>query len=56
MSFLKSGGKECKTGSVWRLVPVGWGRIKGKGVGGEYGGNIMYTCMKMKTRGLLKLF
>jgi hypothetical protein len=31
----------------WRgLVPVGKGRIQGKGVGGEYVRNTMYTCMK----------
>jgi hypothetical protein len=34
---------------------VGGGMIQGKGVGGEYGRNIMYSCMKMEKWDLLKL-
>jgi hypothetical protein len=32
---------------------VEWGRIEGKGIGGEYGRNIIYSCMNMKKRDLL---
>jgi hypothetical protein len=46
--FFQSGGQAGKTGPVWGLAPVGGRRIKGKGVGGEYGGNVMYSCMKME--------
>jgi hypothetical protein len=28
MSFLTNGEEEGKTGPVWGLVPVGWGRYK----------------------------
>jgi hypothetical protein len=41
--FYKNKVQEGKTGPVWELVPVGGGRYKE----GEYGGNIMYTCVKM---------
>jgi hypothetical protein len=37
---------------------VGWHEWGGgirKGVGGEYGGNIVYSCMKMEKQDLLKL-
>jgi hypothetical protein len=33
MPFDKIRKQEGKTGPVWRLVPVGKGRIQGKGVG-----------------------
>jgi hypothetical protein len=48
MSFFKNSGQEDKIGPVWGLIPVGGGMIQGKGVGGEYGRNIMYSCMKME--------
>jgi hypothetical protein len=39
---------------LWgELVPVGRGRVQGKGVGGENGGNIAYSCMKMGKQDLL---
>jgi hypothetical protein len=47
VSFFKNGGQEDKTGPVWGLVAVGEGDVW-KGVGGEYGGNIMYSCMEME--------
>jgi hypothetical protein len=34
---------------------MNWHRCR-KGVGGEYGGNTMYSCMQMEKWGLLKLF
>jgi hypothetical protein len=45
--FFKNGEQEGSIGPVWGLAPVGAGRILGNGVGGEYGGNMMYSCTKM---------
>jgi hypothetical protein len=53
---LKNGGQKGKTGSVWRLVAVGGGGYKERVEEGEYGGNVMYSCIKMEKRDLLKLF
>jgi hypothetical protein len=47
MSFRKKKkGQEGKTGSIWGLVPVGGCKKRVKK--GKYGGNSMYSCMKMK--------
>jgi hypothetical protein len=46
--FLKNGKQEGKTDLVWGLVPVGCGECKERVQEGEYGGNIMYSCMKME--------
>jgi hypothetical protein len=46
MSFFKNGGQEGKTGPVWRLVLVSVGGHKERVKEGEYGVNIMYSCMK----------
>jgi glutamate synthase domain-containing protein 1 len=40
--------KEGQTSLFWRLVPVRAGRIKGKAQEDEYGGNIIYLCMKIE--------
>jgi hypothetical protein len=47
MSAFKNEGQEGKTGSVWGLAPVGGGGYQERVWEGEYGGNIMYSCMKM---------
>jgi hypothetical protein len=48
MSFCKNEGQKDKLGPVWELLPVGMRRYR-KGVKeGEYGGNILYSCMKWK--------
>jgi hypothetical protein len=47
MSFFKNEGKEGKAGPVLGLVPVEEGEHK-KCVEGEYGGDIIYSCMKME--------
>jgi hypothetical protein len=44
--FFKNGEQEGKTGPVWVLISVEEGYRKG--VGGEYGRNIMHSCMKME--------
>jgi hypothetical protein len=38
------------------LVPVGGGKYKERVWKSEYGGNIMYACMKTEKWNLLKLF
>jgi hypothetical protein len=41
--------RKVKTGLVWGLVPVGERRIYREVVKEEeYGGNIMYSCMKIE--------
>jgi hypothetical protein len=40
--------QEGKTGPVWELGPVGGGGYKERGKKGEYGGNIVYSSMKME--------
>jgi hypothetical protein len=47
MPFFKNREQEGKTGHVWGMTPVGGGRYKERVWEGEYGENIMYTCMKM---------
>jgi hypothetical protein len=48
MSILKNGEQEGKIDPIWGLALVGGQRIYRKGVEGEYGGNIRYSCMKME--------
>jgi hypothetical protein len=48
MSFFKNREHEGKTGLVWGLAPVGGGRYKERMWEGEYGRNILYSCMKME--------
>jgi hypothetical protein len=48
MSFFLNEEQEDKTGAPWVLVPVGGGEHKERVKEGEYGGNAMYSCMKMK--------
>jgi hypothetical protein len=56
MSFFQNRGPEGKTVPLWGLVAVGGERYKERVQDGEYGGNIWYSCMKMKKLDLLKLF
>jgi hypothetical protein len=49
-------GQEGKTNPVWRWVPVGWGGHKERVKDSEYGGCILYACMKIEQQNLLKLF
>jgi hypothetical protein len=48
MYFFKNREQEGKTSPIWDLVAVKGERIKEKGIGGEYGRNIMYSHMKME--------
>jgi hypothetical protein len=54
MSFTKMEDREVK-----EVLSGGWyqweGADKGKGAGGECSGNVMYSCVKMDKRDLLKL-
>jgi hypothetical protein len=52
--FSKTGGWE--TVPVWGSVSVERGGCKERMYEGEYGGNNMYSCMKMEKRDLLQLF
>jgi hypothetical protein len=45
--FYKIGEQKGGTGPVWGLVR-GRGKMWGKGTGGEYGGNMMDSCLKME--------
>jgi hypothetical protein len=47
MSYFKNREQEDKMGPVWGLASMGEGRM-GRGIGGECGGNSMYSCIKMK--------
>jgi hypothetical protein len=47
-SFTKSENKRTEQVLLGALVPVGVGRMWGKGGGGEYGANTVYTCMYME--------
>jgi hypothetical protein len=47
--FFKNGEKEGKTGPIWGAGTSGRGKdIRNRCKRGEYGGNNMYSCMKMK--------
>jgi hypothetical protein len=48
VSFFKTREQEGKTGPVWGLVRVGRGGYKERVMEGEYGRNIMCSCMKME--------
>jgi hypothetical protein len=46
LSFSKTKDRKVKRSCLGVGTIVGRGR-EGKGGGGEYGGNMMYSCMKM---------
>jgi hypothetical protein len=50
MSFflIKMGNRKAKQDLSGGLIPVGGEKMQGKGAGGEYGRNIIYSCMKME--------
>jgi hypothetical protein len=48
MSLFKNGEQEDKTGPVWDLCQWEGGGYKKRVCEGEYGGNIMYSRIKMQ--------
>jgi hypothetical protein len=50
MSFFKNKGQEGKTVPAWGLVPVGGEGYREGVKEDEYGGDAMYSCMKMEKK------
>jgi hypothetical protein len=56
MSLFKNERQEVKTDPVWELAPLWRGKIQERVKESEYGGNMMYSCLKIEKWDLLKLF
>jgi hypothetical protein len=54
--FWKNGEQEGKTGTMCGVIPVGGAGYKERVWEGEYGTNIVYTCMNLEKWDLLELF